>query len=173
VDVATLDTLPEDTFITAMSPWFEGAPRFLARLAQARPFGDERHLFERALAVALSMPEPEQLELIDAHPRLGAPPASVSTDSFREQGYDRETSEAIEELSRLNAEYEARFGFRYCVFVAGRPRSALVPVLRHALAADRDSEIRRALHDVVAIARDRFDRASASEAPRIQRRGVA
>jgi 2-oxo-4-hydroxy-4-carboxy--5-ureidoimidazoline (OHCU) decarboxylase len=33
-----------------------------------------------------------------------------------------------------------------------------VPVLRSALAADRDAEIRRALHDVVAIARDRFRR---------------
>jgi 2-oxo-4-hydroxy-4-carboxy--5-ureidoimidazoline (OHCU) decarboxylase len=31
-----------------------------------------------------------------------------------------------------------------------------VPVLRGALAADRDSEIRRALTDVVAIAHDRF-----------------
>jgi 2-oxo-4-hydroxy-4-carboxy--5-ureidoimidazoline (OHCU) decarboxylase len=37
-----------------------------------------------------------------------------------------------------------------------------VPVLRGALAADRDSEIRRALHDVVAIARDRFERAAAA-----------
>jgi 2-oxo-4-hydroxy-4-carboxy-5-ureidoimidazoline decarboxylase len=106
------------------------------------------------------MPQDEQLELIDAHPRLGAPPASVSGDSFREQGYDRETTEAIAELGRLNAEYEARFGFRFCVFVAGRPRSALVPVLRGALAADRDAEILRALHDVVAIARDRFEHTS-------------
>jgi 2-oxo-4-hydroxy-4-carboxy-5-ureidoimidazoline decarboxylase len=75
--------------------------------------------------------------------------------SHREQGYDRDTTEAIAELERLNEEYERRFGFRFCVFVAGRPRSALVPVLRAALAADRDAEIRRALRDVVAIARDR------------------
>jgi len=34
------------------------------------------------------MPEDEQIELIDAHPRLGAPPASVSALSHREQGYD-------------------------------------------------------------------------------------
>jgi 2-oxo-4-hydroxy-4-carboxy-5-ureidoimidazoline decarboxylase len=88
----------------------------------------------------------------------------VSAHSFREQGYDRETTEAIAELDRLNAEYEARFGFRFCVFVAGRPRSSLVPVLRGALAADRDAEIRRALHDVVAIARDRFERSAASSA---------
>jgi 2-oxo-4-hydroxy-4-carboxy--5-ureidoimidazoline (OHCU) decarboxylase len=163
VDVAALDALPDDAFVAAAGPWFEGAPRFLARLAAERPFGDSRQLFERAEEIALAMPEDEQYELIDAHPRLGAPPASVSVDSFREQGYDRETTEAIAELDRLNGEYESKFGFRYCVFVAGRPRSALVPVLRGALAADRDSEIRRALHDIVAIARDRFERAASAE----------
>ena len=169
MDIATLDALPDDAFVAAAAPWFEGAPRFLARLAADRPFGDVATLFARAEAIALSMPEDEQTELINAHPRLGAPPATVSADSFREQGYDRETTEAIAELGRLNAEYEARFGFRYCVFVAGRPRTALVPVLRGALAADRDAEIRRAIHDVVAIAQDRYARAAASEAADVAR----
>ena len=159
VDVARLDSLPPAEFQAAVAPWFEGAPRFLARLAAARPFGDEPTLFGRAAAIALAMPEAEQIELIDAHPRLGAPPASVSAASHREQGYDRDTTGAIAELGRLNDEYEAQFGFRYCVFVDGRSRPALVPVLEAALAADRGSEIRRAVTDVVAIARDRAARA--------------
>jgi 2-oxo-4-hydroxy-4-carboxy--5-ureidoimidazoline (OHCU) decarboxylase len=87
----------------------------------------------------------------------------VSTASFREQGYDRETTAAIEDLARLNAAYELRFGFRFCVFVNGRSRPELVPLLERALAADRGDEIRRALHDVVAIARDRFGRAASLE----------
>ncbi|HET9346790.1 MAG TPA: 2-oxo-4-hydroxy-4-carboxy-5-ureidoimidazoline decarboxylase [Candidatus Limnocylindrales bacterium] len=158
MDVARLDALPEDAFVAATAPWFEGAPRFVRRLAAARPFGDEETLFGRAEAIALAMPEDEQIELIDAHPRLGAPPASVSALSHREQGYDQETTEAIAELARLNAAYEARFGFRYCVFVNGRSRGALVPVLEAALDADRGAEIRRAVVDVVAIARDRAKR---------------
>jgi 2-oxo-4-hydroxy-4-carboxy-5-ureidoimidazoline decarboxylase len=158
-DVRALDRLPEAAFCAAAAPWFEGAPRFLRRLAAARPFRDSSTLFGRAEEVALAMPEPDQLELIDAHPRLGAPPATVSASSFREQGYDRETTEAIADLEILNAAYEARFGFRFCVFVNGRSRPELVPVLENALGADRDAEIRRALHDVVAIARDRFTRA--------------
>src|SRR2546422_2635121 len=152
-DVAALDALPETAFIAAAAPWFEGAPRFLSRLAAARPFRDAATLFARADEIARSMPEDQQLQLIDAHPRLGAPPASVSAASFREQGYDRETTAAIADLERLNAAYEARFGFRYCVFVNGRSRPELVPVLEAALGANRDSEIRRALRDVIAIAR--------------------
>jgi 2-oxo-4-hydroxy-4-carboxy--5-ureidoimidazoline (OHCU) decarboxylase len=159
-DVAELDGMPDAEFIAAASPWFEGAPRFLARLAAARPFRDAPTLFARATEIARAMPRDEQLELIDAHPRLGAPPATVSTASFHEQGYDRETADAMADLDRLNDVYEARFGFRFCVFVAGRPRRALVPILEAALTADRDSEIRRGLNEVVAIARDRFGRAS-------------
>ena len=159
-DVAALDALPEEAFIAAAAPWFEGAPRFLAHLARARPFGDVSSLFARAAAIAQAMPEAEQVELIDAHPRLGAPPASVSAASFREQGYDRETVAAIADLERLNAAYEARHGFRFCVFVDGRSRQELVPVIEGALGAYRDAEIHRALGDVVAIARDRFERAA-------------
>jgi 2-oxo-4-hydroxy-4-carboxy--5-ureidoimidazoline (OHCU) decarboxylase len=161
VDVARLDGLSQAEFADAVAPWFEGAPRFLARLAAARPFGDEATLFGTAEAIALAMPEDEQVELIDAHPRLGAPPATVSAASHREQGYDRDTTAAIADLERLNAEYESRFGFRFCVFVNGRSRRELVPVLEEAMSADRGAEIRRAVVDVVAIARDRARRADA------------
>ena len=163
MDVGALDSAPEEAFVAAMAPLFEGAPPFLRRLAAARPFGSAEVLFARAEEIALAMPEDEQIELVDAHPRLGAPPATVSAFSHREQGYDRDTTEAIEALERLNAAYERRFGFRFCVFVAGRPRSALVPVLEAALAADRRTELRRALRDVVAIARDRASRPVAEQ----------
>ena len=156
MDVAALDAIPKAEFVVAVAPLFDGAPHFLDRLSSARPFGVAEEMFRRARAIALSMPESEQIELINAHPRLGAPPSSVSAMSHAEQGYDRDTTEAMADLDRLNREYEARFGFRFCVFVAGRSRAELVPVLEAALAAERTAEIQRALGDVVAIARDRF-----------------
>ena len=158
-----------------MAPLFEGARGFLGRLAMARPFGSIEALFDRAREIAHAMPLDEQLELIDAHPRLGAPPATVSALSFVEQGYSRvgtdrapETTGGTDrapeadqarieaELERLNDAYEARFGFRYCVFVAGRSRAELLPGMAAALEADRDAEIARALDAVVDIARDRY-----------------
>jgi 2-oxo-4-hydroxy-4-carboxy--5-ureidoimidazoline (OHCU) decarboxylase len=161
-DAATLDAAPAPEFVAVVAPLFEGAPGFLYRLAAARPFGVSERLFERARALAHDMPEPLQVELIDAHPRLGAPAGSVSSMSFVEQGYDQ-PDEAAEterlriaaELDRLNREYEARFGFRYCVFVAGRQRAELVPELAAAVEGERDSELHRALDAVVDIARDR------------------
>jgi len=159
--IARLDGVPESQFVAAAAPWFEGAPRFLRRLARARPFGDESTLFARARDIAATMGVDEQIELIDAHPRLGALPATVSSASFREQGYDRDTADAIVELDRLNRAYEERFGFRFCVFVNGRTRRQLVPVLEAALRANREAEIRRAVADVIAIAHDRYRKATA------------
>ena len=164
---ASIDAVPAAEFVADMAPLFEGAPGFLWRLAAARPFGSAEGLFERARELAHALPEPLQLELIDAHPRLGAPPASVSAMSFREQGYDeratnlaaeaaRERDRVAAELDRLNREYEGQFGFRYCVFVAGRPRSELLSEMAESLSRERDSELYRALEAVVDIAADRY-----------------
>ena len=147
---------------------FEGAPRFLDRLEAAAPFADETALFARAREIAHAMPEDEQIELVDAHPRLGAAPGTVSAMSYREQGYDRGPEAAAPageidvaaELDRLNAAYEARHGFRYCVFVAGRPREALLPGMAAAIDADRSAELHRALDAVVDIAIDRHAKLS-------------
>jgi 2-oxo-4-hydroxy-4-carboxy-5-ureidoimidazoline decarboxylase len=166
--IDALDTCATSEFTAAVAPLFEGAPRFLGRLAAGRPFGSPAALFAAARTIAQAMTRDEQLELIDAHPRLGAPSATVSALSFREQGYDRDAADAraadaamdrarlADELDRLNAAYEARFGFRYCVFVAGRPREALLPGMLAALDAEPASEVARALDAVVDIAADRY-----------------
>ena len=167
-----------------MGELFEGAPRFLERLETAGPFADDGARFAAARTIAHSMSEEEQVELVDAHPRLGAPPATVSAMSFREQGYDRDTGRSgtpatpaapatpgtqqaavATELERLNDAYEARFGFRYCVFVAGRPREALLPGMAAALQQDRDAELHRALDAVIDIAMDRHAKLAAESDP--------
>ena len=169
--------MPASSFVETLTPLFEGGPGFLWRLAAARPFGSWPALFDRARTLAHALPEPLKVELVDAHPRLGAPPGSVSELSFREQGYDRKAAanladEAVRErarvaaeLDRLNHEYEARFGFRYCVFVAGRSRAELLPGMEAALNEERQAELHRALDAVVDIAADRSRGVSTQERP--------
>ena len=178
LSIDRLDVIAPGAFAAAVAPLFEGARLFLGRLAMARPFGSVEELFARAREIAHAMPLDEKLELIDAHPRLGAPPTAVSALSFVEQGYasegmereaeataaEAERTRVATELDRLNAAYEARFGFRYCVFVAGRPRAELLPEMAAALEADRDAEIERALDAVIDIARDRYATLTAAAA---------
>ena len=157
--VAELNELDADAFTEALAPLFEGAPRFLARLASARPFASEDELFDVARATARAMPEEEQIELLAAHPKIGADPAAVSAQSYAEQGYDQEAPDdawVAESLAALNEAYEERFGFRFVIFVAGRPRRDILELLERAVTADRDEELRRGLDDTILIAADRM-----------------
>jgi 2-oxo-4-hydroxy-4-carboxy-5-ureidoimidazoline decarboxylase len=139
---------------------FEGAPRFVARLIAAGPKASSVELLDRAEQVALAMPEEEQVELLDAHPRIGAAPAGMSALSYREQGYDRDlgTAELKARLVRLNDEYERRHGFRFVIFVAGRSRAEIADVIEAHLDAPRPAELERGVRDVIAIARERARR---------------
>jgi OHCU decarboxylase len=163
-EVDELNGLPPTSFAAALAPLFEGAPAFLARVAEARPFETDEELLAAAHEVAVSMPEEERIELVEAHPQIGADASTVSALSHDEQGYDEESAEeaetarAYEELSMLNEIYEARFGFRYVVFVAGRSKAEIVPLLEHALRNDRDAELRRAVDEAIDIAADRLAR---------------
>jgi OHCU decarboxylase len=158
--VEELNALEQEATAAALMPLFEGAPRFVRRLARERPYDSYDALLDNALRVALAMPEEDQIELIDSHPRIGASPATMSALSRAEQANDgtRGSAELQARLDKLNEAYESRFGFRFVVFVAGRPRSAIVPIMERALSAERETEKRRALSDIIAIARDRAAR---------------
>ncbi len=107
------------------------------RLAAERPFETDGDLLAAAARLARELPADEAVELVNAHPRIGAEPASVSALSHEEQGYaeddpsgDAEAARVAEELEWLNDAYERVHGFRYAVFVAGRPRGGDHPAHR-------------------------------------------
>jgi len=163
LSIDDLNELSADAFADEVAPLFEGARGFLERLAAARPFESDHAFLAAAREVARTMPEADQVELLNAHPPLGDDPAAVSRASFEEQGYESldaadERQPVLEELAMLNEVYEGRFGFRYVVFVAGRPLSAMGPLIEAAMRNDRAAELGRGLDDVIDIAADRLGR---------------
>jgi 2-oxo-4-hydroxy-4-carboxy--5-ureidoimidazoline (OHCU) decarboxylase len=159
LSIDDLNDLSADAFADEVAPLFEGAQGFLERLAAARPFESDHAFLATAREVARTMPEADQVELLNAHPSLGADPAGVSAASFDEQGYGSSEEDAqpvVEELVMLDEVYEGRFGFRYVVFVAGRPLSAMGPLMEAAMRNDRAAELARGLDDVIDIAGDRL-----------------
>ena len=97
----------------------------------------------------------EKIAVLNAHPRIGASIASLSTLSRQEQGTETDPA-TLAELARLNGEYESKFGFRFVVFVHGRRKEELVPVLRSRLARSRAAELATGVEEFLAIARDRL-----------------
>ena len=153
----TLNSLSASAFADALSPLFEGAPHFLRRLAESRPFDSDAGLIAAAREVAASTPEEELVELLDAHPRIGADPVEMSASSRDDQQDGEVLGDMLaQELADLNAAYERRFGFRYVVFVAGRPRAVIAPLIEVALRNEREAELRRGVDDAIYIAGDRL-----------------
>ena len=103
---------------------------------------------DRAEEVALSLDERDQAAALAQHPRIGEP-------SPEQRGGD---PAIITELAYLNQVYEEKFGFRFVVFVAGRSRAELLSVLRERLERTREEELETGMRELVAIARDRWQR---------------
>ena len=124
-----LDRLPPEAARAQIAPLFEGAPHFVDRLVAARPFESDDEFVGIARRIARELPDDEAIELVDAHPRIGADASALSPMSSAEQGMagDGEIEQGgeepwvAEELAILNEAYERIFGFRFTVFVAGRP----------------------------------------------------
>ncbi len=139
---------------------FENAGPLLDRLRAEEPFASGAALLARAREMLNQLSEAEQIAVINAHPRIGERPATVSAASFQEQGYHDDVTppEVFLRLANLNDEYEQKFGFRFVVFVNRRSKEAIVPVLEARLRGSRDAERRIALREILAIAEDRLKR---------------
>ena len=135
---------------------FERAPGLAAALRHA---GEDTpgSIIAKARRALEGMTETERIAVLDAHPRIGADPASLSLHSRREQG-DATEAATLRELAALNDAYEKKFGFRCLVFVAGRSKQEIVPVLRARLANTRESELNAGIDEFFAIALDRLER---------------
>ena len=142
--------LPRQLTVDELAELFEGRTVLVERLAEID------HPLERADEVIAGLTFEEKLEALDAHPAIGQN-AGLSAWSAVEQGSD-DDPDVLAELERLNRAYEEQLGFRFVVFVDRRPRHDIVSVLRERLTRDRGEELETGLHELVAIAADRWRR---------------
>ena len=132
--------------VDELAELFEGRTRLVELLAErADPLGS-------ADAAIAELTDQEKREALNAHPAIGA--RTLSERSAAEQGAGGDPA-VLTELAYLNQVYEEKFGFRFVVFVNGRPKSEILTVLQERLDRSRDEELETGLRELVAIARDR------------------
>jgi 2-oxo-4-hydroxy-4-carboxy--5-ureidoimidazoline (OHCU) decarboxylase len=142
--------LPRQLSADELEELFEGRTRLVERLAALEnPLG-------QAEAVLGALSEEEQVEALAAHPAIGAR-TGLSVRSAAEQGGDSDPV-ILSELAYLNQVYEEKFGFRFVVFVDGRPKAEILDVLRERLTRTREQELETGVRELVAIAKDRWTR---------------
>ena len=140
--------LPRQLTVDELADLFEGRTRLVENLARVEdPLG-------RAEDVLGGLSHEDKVEALNAHPAIGQR-RELSARSAAEQGTGTEPA-VLTELAYLNQVYEEKFGFRFVVFVNGRPQREILEVLRTRIGRTEDEELETACRELVAIARNRW-----------------
>ena len=142
--------LPRQLTVDELAELFEGRTRLVELLAETED------PLRRADDVLAGLEEADKLEALAAHPAIGQR-TGLSARSAAEQGTNVDPC-LLAELAALSAAYEKKFGFRFVVFVDGRPKGEILHVLHDRLGRTREQELDTGCRELVAIARDRWTR---------------
>ena len=157
INLQSLNTLGAEEFSRRLGGIFEHSPWIAERVAGRRPFASLEALHTAMVGEVEAAGEAAQLALLRAHPELAGKAAvrgELTAESSREQGgvgLDQCTSEEFARLQKLNADYNAKFGFPFIVAVRGHTRASIIALFEQRLANDRASEIQECLRQVYRI----------------------
>ena len=162
----TLDSLNRadpDAFVAALGGIFEHSPWVAEQVVAHRPFASIEALHAAMCAAVAAAGHERQMALIRAHPQLAGKAAirgvltESSTNEQRGAGLDQCSPEQFAEITRLNADYDARFGFPFILAVKGHTRDSIIANMRARIGHDRDAEIAEALKQIERIAGFRLE----------------
>jgi OHCU decarboxylase len=158
VALAQLNDAPAGEFVAALEGIVEHSPWVAERAAAFRPFASRLQLTDRMREVMLAAPAERQLELIRAHPKLGARGRmlnELSSASKREQrraGLDALSDADYARLLELNDAYVAKFSFPFILAVRGHDPASIVSSCAARLRNGAPQERHTALQQIGLIA---------------------
>jgi 2-oxo-4-hydroxy-4-carboxy-5-ureidoimidazoline decarboxylase len=138
----------------------------------AESFGKRRKEFdspeEMKLAAEgyfLSLLEADWLEAFAAHPKIGDVAslrekfaATKETAACEQSGVSGASEATLQELKKLNEEYEKKFGFIFIVCATGKSADEMLALLKARLPNDRKTELQNAAAEQAKILRLRLDK---------------
>ena len=140
-------------FVDRFGPVYE-ASAWVAEEVWPDPPDTLPELADAMAAVVDAAPRELKLALIRAHPEL-ASRARMADASVKEQagaGLDQCSPDEFEAFQRLNAAYNARFGFPFIFAVKGATRADILAAFEARLGNDPDTEFATAIAQIHRIA---------------------
>ncbi len=159
-DVATATQMLEGLY--EHTPWIAEAA-----LAQ-RPFKSLAHIKHAMAQVLAQAPEQAQRDLVLAHPELAGKAmvsntlTAESTNEQNKAGLTQCTPEEFAQIQKLNADYNARFGFPFILAVRGPrglglPKQDIIDTFARRVLNPIDFELGEALRNIHRIAEIRLN----------------
>lgn len=125
-----------------------GSRRWARAMAEARPFRDERQLFQSAEAIWRELGPSDWLEAFSHHPRIGDKDALRARFAATAQWAASEQSGAatapervLDELAEGNRAYEAKYGHIFIVCATGKSAEEMLGLLKARMDNDPVKEL--------------------------------
>jgi N-carbamoyl-L-amino-acid hydrolase len=165
--LAQFNAPPVDEFVALLDGTYEHSPWIARQAAASRPFVSLAQLELALMRVVREAGIEAQLALIRAHPELAGKAMvarTLTSESTHEQGkagLTDCTAEEFAKLHRLNAAYNARFGFPFMLAVRGPRglglnRAEIIATFERRLGQHPDEELAEALRNIHRIAQIRL-----------------
>ena len=112
-------------------------------MAAKWPFTDRAAMARDADAIWSALAPEDWLEAFAAHPRIGDRPASQWSQQ-EQAGIASARGGDLDEIARLNREYERRFGYIFIICASGKSAEQMLDALRTRLQNTPDEELQTA-----------------------------
>ena len=159
--ISSLNGCSDHDALAYLRTLFEAAPVLERYILTLRPWRDYSDIIDKSELFVQSLLDEQRMEdafaVLNAHPKIGADPKTLSADSRKEQGAAGSSdARVLARLAELNAQYEQKFGFRFVVFVNGRSKEQIIPVIEQRMHNALQEEMSTAMKAMMDIARDRL-----------------
>jgi len=148
-----LNSLPPDH---ARKKFLEccGSRNWAGAMTDARPFTS---ISDTATRIWRSLSKDDWLEAFAAHPRIGERTSDQRAAS-EQSGVDSASQATLDELGRLNREYESKFGHIFIVCASGKSAAEMLSLLQTRLQNDPAKELEIAAEAQLAITQLRLEK---------------
>lgn len=154
VTINQLNKVSQLQFVQILKDIFEHSPWIPERTWSYRPFSALEDLHEKMVIIVKESTDVEKLDLIQAHPNLGAR-LEMSTSSVKEQanaGLSQLSPKEYEDFSLLNKQYMDKFGFPFIMAVKGQTKGEIYSSMERRVKHPLKDEFETALSEIEKIA---------------------
>jgi OHCU decarboxylase len=125
-----------------------GSQNWANRMVASRPFSTLEEMCSKASEIWWSLNSSDWLEAFRSHPKIGERKAatdvssqSLSWSSQEQSGVAIAQEQTLSELSRLNRDYEEKFGYIYIVCATGKSSEEMLDILKSRIDNQPDQEL--------------------------------
>ena len=140
-----------------------GSQKWARRMGSSRPIGSFEELIRKADTIWLHLDRDDWLEAFRSHPKIGEHKAAakVSTQSEGWSGQEQAgihgaATQTLDELAKLNCEYEEKFGFIFIVCATGKASEEMLAILKTRIGNDLETELPIAAREQAKITKIRL-----------------